>query len=164
MTTSPEEEKTMAAIGRWASTALLLAGLAVVAGCGAGSSEGKTTFKDTHPLPPDTMTYATPEIGTYGGRFVIGQTSSPKTFNAIMANETSSTDATQLLFCTLWDFNNATQQEIPYLAKSYDLSPDGLTYTWHLRRGAAFSDGHPITADDVLFSFAVAYDSTLHPS
>ena len=43
-------------------------------------------------------------------------------------------------------------------------SADGKTWTWHLRRGAAFSDGHPITADDVLFSFAVAYDDTLHPS
>src|SRR5437773_1289820 len=30
--------------------------------------------------------------------------------------------------------------------------------------GAPFSDGHSMTADDVMFSFAVAYDSTLHPS
>jgi ABC-type transport system substrate-binding protein len=33
-----------------------------------------------------------------------------------------------------------------------------------LRHGAAFSDGHPISADDVLFSFAVALDSVAHPS
>ena len=44
------------------------------------------------------------------------------------------------------------------------VSPDGLTHTWHLRRGAAFSDGHPITSEDVVFSFKVAYDATLHPS
>jgi peptide/nickel transport system substrate-binding protein len=155
----------MSTIGRWGSALLLLAGLgSVVSGCGGQRGEAASSFKDTHPLPPDTMTYATPEIGTYGGRFTIGQTSSPKTFNAIMANETSSSDVTNLLFCTLWDFNNATQQEVPLLAKSYDRSPDGLTYTWHLRRGAAFSDGHPITSDDVLFSFACAYDSVLHPS
>jgi ABC-type transport system substrate-binding protein len=31
-------------------------------------------------------------------------------------------------------------------------------------QGSAFSDGHPITSEDVLFSFAVAYDETLHPA
>jgi peptide/nickel transport system substrate-binding protein len=155
----------MSTIGRWGSALVLLAGLgSVVSGCGGQKGEAASTYKDPHPLPVDTMTVSAPEIGTYGGRFVIGQTSSPKTFNAIMANETSSTDLTQLLFCTLWDFNNGTQQDYPFLAKSVDVSPDGLTWTWHLRHGAAFSDGHPITSEDVLFSFAVAYDSTLHPS
>ena len=33
----------------------------------------------------------------------------------------------------------------------------------HLRKGASFSDGHPITAEDVLFSFEVVYDDALHP-
>jgi peptide/nickel transport system substrate-binding protein len=81
-----------------------------------------------------------------------------------MANENTSTDITGLMFCTLVDFNNATQQDTPFLAKSWEASADGKTWTWHLRRGAAFSDGHPITSADVLFSFAVAYDDTLHPS
>ena len=49
------------------------------------------------------------------------------------------------------------------LDESWDVSPDQLTWTFHLRRGAAFSDGRPITADDVLFSFAVLYDKALHP-
>ena len=35
-----------------------------------------------------------------------------------------------------------------------------MTWTFHLRKGAAFSDGHPITAEDVLFSFEVAYDES----
>jgi peptide/nickel transport system substrate-binding protein len=110
------------------------------------------------------MTVATPEIGTYGGRFVIGQTTAPKTFNAIMSNETSSTDVTQRLFSTLAEFDNATQETYPTLAKSWEVSEDGLTYTWHLRRGARFSDGHPITSADILFSFEVAYDDVIHPS
>ena len=38
-----------------------------------------------------------------------------------------------------------------------------MTWTFHLRKGAAFSDGHPMTAQDVLFSFQVALDPTLHP-
>ncbi len=50
------------------------------------------------------------------------------------------------------------------IAKSWDASPDGLAWTFHLRRGAKFSDGHPITSEDVLFSAQVALDETLHPA
>ncbi len=138
--------------------------LAVAAGGCGQTGQTKTAYHDPNPLPPDTMTVAAAEIGTYGGRFVIGATSAPKTFNAIMANETSSTDVTQLLFMGLADYDNATQKDIPALAKSWDVSPDGLTWTWHLRRGARFSDGHPITSEDVLFCFKVVYDDKLHPS
>ena len=38
------------------------------------------------------------------------------------------------------------------LATSWDISADGLTYTFHLREGAKFSDGTPVTAEDVKFS------------
>ena len=82
----------------------------------------------------------------------------------MMANETSSTDITDRLFGFLVDFNLATQQYEPGLAKSWEVAPDGVTWTFHLRKGAAFSDGHPITAEDVLFSFEVVYDETLHPA
>ena len=41
---------------------------------------------------------------------------------------------------------------LPGLAESWDESADGLQYTFHLR-DAQFSDGSPITADDVVFSF-----------
>ncbi len=42
-------------------------------------------------------------------------------------------------------------QIVPALAKSWDISPDGKTYTFHLRP-AKFSDGTPVTAEDVQFS------------
>ena len=38
------------------------------------------------------------------------------------------------------------------LAESWDVSPDGLKYTFHLRTDAKFHDGKPVTADDVLWS------------
>ena len=41
---------------------------------------------------------------------------------------------------------------MPDLATSYDVSKDGLTYTFHLRTDAKFSDGTPVTASDVAFS------------
>lgn len=39
------------------------------------------------------------------------------------------------------------------LAESYDVSPDGLTYTFHLKEGVTSTAGNPFTADDVIFSF-----------
>lgn len=42
------------------------------------------------------------------------------------------------------------------LATGYEVSPDGLTWTIRLRRDAAFTDGHPLTAEDVVFTFETA--------
>lgn len=104
------------------------------------------------------------EPGVPGGRFVIGVINDARTFNPIMTNETSSSEVSDLLFTALSEYDNIAQKPYPALARSWQVSRDGLTWTWHLRRGARFSDGHPITAEDVLFSFMVAYDSTLHQS
>ncbi|WP_186649090.1 peptide ABC transporter substrate-binding protein [Fluviispira vulneris] len=41
----------------------------------------------------------------------------------------------------------------PGVADKWEVSADGLTYTFHLRSNAKFSDGSPITADDVVFSY-----------
>jgi len=41
----------------------------------------------------------------------------------------------------------------PALAKSWEISEDGLTITFHLRQGLQWSDGEPFTADDVVFTF-----------
>src|SRR5687768_13910457 len=42
---------------------------------------------------------------------------------------------------------------VPGLAKSWEISPDGLTYTFHLRNGVKFHDGRPFGAKQVLGSF-----------
>lgn len=42
---------------------------------------------------------------------------------------------------------------IPDLAESWELSPDGKTYTFHLRQGVQFSDGTPFSADDVVATY-----------
>ncbi len=81
-----------------------------------------------------------------------------------MANETSSLDIVKRLNTALVKYDNATQQFVPELATSWDVAADGVTWTFHLRKGAAFSDGHPITSEDVLFSFQIAYDRVLHPA
>jgi peptide/nickel transport system substrate-binding protein len=144
---------------------VLLGAALCAAGCGGRVGNATSTYRDPHPLPLDTLTVDLPEIGTHGGRFVLAQTNPPRTFNSVMANEASSFDVTDgRLYATLAEFNSVTETMMPQLAKGWEISPDGRVSTWHLRRGAAFSDGHPITSDDVLFSFQLYMDDSLHVS
>ena len=46
------------------------------------------------------------------------------------------------------------------LAESYDVSPDGLEYTFHLRQGVLSQQGNPFSADDVLWSYQRKFNST----
>jgi ABC-type transport system substrate-binding protein len=49
-------------------------------------------------------------------------------------------------------------QVVPGLAKTWDVSPDGLTYTFHLRTGVKFHDGRPFSAHNVVKSFQRVLD------
>ena len=55
------------------------------------------------------------------------------------------------IYQSLLEFS-PTLEPKPLLAKSWDLSPDKKTYTFHLQDNVKFHDGHPMTADDVIFS------------
>ena len=49
----------------------------------------------------------------------------------------------------------------PALAESWDVTPDQLTWTFHLRRGVTFHDGSPFTADDVVYTYRRIIDEKL---
>lgn len=151
---------------RMSRSATFLAVLTLAAGvsCAKTRKDQAQTAADTNPRPADAATRQLPEPGVRGGRFVYGETNTPKSFNAMMANEASSTDITDIAFDGLVGFDKITQTDSPDLAKAWEVSADGLTWTFHLREGLRFSDGHPLTAEDVLFSFQLAYDERLHPS
>lgn len=51
----------------------------------------------------------------------------------------------------------------PLLAESWDISDDGLTYTFNLREGVTFHNGDPLTADDVVFSIDNVRENADHP-
>ena len=74
-----------------------------------------------------------------------------------MATGVPTIDLGAQLFVRLTRVDGTSQQSVPFLAKSWESSSDGLTWTFHLHRGVKFSDGHPLTADDVIFSFAAIY-------
>ncbi|MDQ6726215.1 MAG: ABC transporter substrate-binding protein [Actinomycetota bacterium] len=50
-------------------------------------------------------------------------------------------------------FPDVTGNPKPWLAKSWDTSADGKTWTFHLQPNAKWTDGQPVTADDVAFTF-----------
>ena len=148
-------------------TTLMLATIALAAAAAGGCARRTATpaeYHDPNPPPEEPAVERMSQIGRYGGRFVIAEISSPKTFNEMMANESSSSDITERIFASLASFDNAKQEIVPSMAKSWDVSPDKLTWTFHLRKGMKFSDGHPMTSDDCLFTFQVAMDEKLHPT
>ena len=89
----------------------------------------------------------------YDKTLVLSIATEPKTFNVLVAQETSSTEVTQYLFEGLTEFDPRTGTNVPGLAESWDHSPDGLIWTFHLRKGARWSDGKPFTSQDVIFTF-----------
>lgn len=83
----------------------------------------------------------------------------PRAFNRFVMRD-SATDlvAFVLTQSKLVRINKETQELEPWLAESWTTEEPGRRYLLKLRQGIAFSDGHPFTADDVVFSFQVAYD------
>ncbi|GII62717.1 peptide ABC transporter substrate-binding protein [Sphaerisporangium krabiense] len=69
------------------------------------------------------------------------------------------------LYDTLLTFEGSdVTKPVPSLAESYEQSSDGKTLTLKLRQGATFSDGSPVTADDVVFSLNRVRDLKGNPS
>jgi peptide/nickel transport system substrate-binding protein len=102
------------------------------------------------------------EIGRSGGRLVVSLRAEPKTLNPLTAAETISREVIAAMQADLIHINRSTQLTESALAKSWKISSDGLQYTLTLRQGLRFSDGHPLDADDVLFTFRVYLDENIH--
>jgi len=102
--------------------------------------------------------------GKYGGRIVLALRSEPKTLNPLTALDQPSRDVLGRMMADLIHINAISQQTQPALAESWKASKDGLHYTLKLRRGLRFSDGHPMSADDVLFTFQALLDEKVNSS
>lgn len=57
----------------------------------------------------------------------------------------------RLSYVTLVRWSSQGYPIVPHLAKSYEISDDNRQFEFHLRRGVKWSDGHPFTADDIIF-------------
>jgi peptide/nickel transport system substrate-binding protein len=94
------------------------------------------------------------DIGHYGGTIRLSTFGDgPKTFNPWTASDVESGGVGYMMFDKLVDTDVWTGKPYPRLAKTINISPDNKVYTITLRRGLVWSDGKPITADDVVYTF-----------
>jgi peptide/nickel transport system substrate-binding protein len=94
------------------------------------------------------------EAGISGGTLytsTIGE--GPKTFNPWTAKDATSSNIGELMFDGLVNTDAYTGQIIPQLAKYIKISSSGKEYIIKLRKGIKWSDGQPITSDDVVFTW-----------
>jgi peptide/nickel transport system substrate-binding protein len=168
---------------RWQAGPLCLSALLLLSACGrplhqvqpsaaVATVTAPTTFDATPALEyPDPGPYKTVEIknadgstveamqargdvGKFGGTlrtstFGTGM----KTFNPWAAGDVESKGLAMLQFERLLDLDPWTGKPYTRLAKSLTISPDNRQYTFVLRKGLKWSDGKPLTADDVVFTF-----------
>ena len=92
-----------------------------------------------------------------GGQLVVSARTEPRTFNRLLSREATTDFVASLMQARLVRINQVTDEVEPWLAESFSQAASGLEYTFKLRPNVTFSDGHPLTADDVVFSLAAAY-------
>lgn len=85
------------------------------------------------------------------GELVVGLPIMPGHFNPATFSGTFTASIGAQLFAGLTRLDH-DGNAVPYLAQGWDVAPDGLSVLFHLRPGAVFHDGTPITAEDVAFS------------
>jgi peptide/nickel transport system substrate-binding protein len=115
-------------------------------------------------IPVGTKESYKPVPGKYGGRVVRDHISEPKSFNPIVSSETSTSDYTQRMFEGLTRENAFTGEVEPGIAESWEVSPDGLVWTFKLRKDVKFNDGTPFTAQDVAFTWNEALFDSSRPA
>ena len=98
---------------------------------------------------------------SYGGSLVIGHNNSPAIINPILTDSTVSMSVMTLVFNRLVQ-RNADGEICGDLAKSWEISQDGLAYTFHLRPGIKFHDEVEITAEDILYTYERIKDPQNH--
>jgi len=100
------------------------------------------------------------EVPTYGGSLVEGEVGSPQFINPLLAISDADRDLAALTYAGLMGLSGKGSL-VPVLAQSYSISDDGKTYTFVLRNNALFSNGTPVTADDVVFTIRKAQDPAI---
>lgn len=92
---------------------------------------------------------------------VLSNIGEPKTFNSVLSNESPS------VFGYIYDgliAEDGQGEVIPALAESWEISPDGLQIVFTLRPELRWSDGEPLTVDDVVFTYNDLYFNEAIPT
>src|SRR6478672_2333935 len=137
----------MKGIGRGLFSGLLIAVMAVAMACGGSSDKGSG---GGDPLDPNRGGSGSSSSGTAKGDLrLVG--SDPLTMDPAQASDSGSAAYIVEIFGGLVTLDQ-NLKIVPDLAESWDVTNDGKTYTFKIRKNAKFHDGRAVTADDVKYS------------
>lgn len=100
------------------------------------------------------------QVPAHGGSLTEGIVGSPRFVNPLLALSDSDRDLTALTYAGLMGVAGDGSL-VPVLAERYSISEDGKEYIFVIRENARFTDGTPVTADDVVFTVEKAQDPAL---
>ena len=95
---------------------------------------------------------------TYGGSYIEGVVGSAERVNPLFATTALERDLAALVFSGLTR-PGSDGAPLPDLARAWEVSPDGMTYTFYLRAGVLWHDGAKVSADDVVFTATILASS-----
>jgi len=99
-------------------------------------------------------------VPAYGGSISEGIIGTPRFVNPILAFSDADQDLVSLIYSGLMR-KSPDGNLIADLAEKYDMSKDGLNYTFTLKNDIYFHDGKPVTADDIIFTINKVKDSVI---
>jgi peptide/nickel transport system substrate-binding protein len=122
-------------------------------GTGSSASSGSGGASEGESNPASFYTGPTPG-GTpkEGGSITVVQGEVTKTLDPVSLVQPDEVRIASQIFDQLFEYMPGKRIAQPALATSYTVSKDGLTYTFQIRPGVKFSNGEPLTAEDVVFS------------
>ncbi|GAA4706049.1 ABC transporter substrate-binding protein [Brevibacillus fulvus] len=127
----------------------LLALSLALAGC-SGSQQAQTTDNGQQAPAAD---QAADSASSGPKQLIVGRGADSPGLDPITVTDGESYKVTENIMETLVNFEETNTNVVPGLAESWEVSPDGLTYTFKLRQGVKFHDGSDFNADAVKFNF-----------
>ncbi|UCH27475.1 MAG: ABC transporter substrate-binding protein [Trueperaceae bacterium] len=88
----------------------------------------------------------------FGKTLIIGVEGSPPTFDPLGSADSRVNTPSINMYNALMQFVPGTSEVVPELAESFEVSADGMHYTFRLRAGVLFHDGSELTAEDVKYT------------
>jgi peptide/nickel transport system substrate-binding protein len=148
----------LVALSRLTAVSLLSA---LVTACSSSAPQITAEQRDPIPVPASAITVQG-QPGVAGGTLAVVLPEDIATFNPFGLTSSSTAEVLRQLYAPLIGFNPATGKTLPTEGLAQAFEADGKTVTIRLREGLLFSDGTPIRADDVLYSFKIALDPDVH--
>lgn len=105
----------------------------------------------TASLAGDLQARISETVPAAGGSYTEGVVGFPRYVNPVLASTDADRDLSALVYAGLTRLGEDGEPNLD-LASEVSLSEDGLTYTFKIREDAIFHDGHPVTADDVIYT------------